>query len=952
MAHGSSQTPQNSLASRMRDEWDRRVGHDYRYWMSDGVATDEEMWAVGRRDFEHIVKGLGGFSGRDKLALEIGCGVGRLLRAASTQFQKVIGIDISHVALEEAKRLLSDVANVELQTGNGSDLQPIADESVDFVYSFAALGSMPVQVFAGYLLECNRVLKGGGIARLQIYLGHVQPTFQEDTIALRSYERDRFSVAATLAGFSIDDMGELVLPFQVSDHEAGLVAHLVTLRKIGVPSADSPTITDRLVPSGEPEAGGTWVGSETEYLMALSRAKQHMDAGRISAARQALEYAVRCYAIVDEDVKKMLEELRSRGPKPAPKPIAPQPTFSTPAAAPAAPHAGHYLSENLAVLRVRFPQVADAVSTTVPDGSAELKFSVQGLPIVVYRGTPLIHMEKPDRAAERWAEQTLNTSRVKEAPELLVSSIVSGYQLDALRKLTDKKIHLFEPNLQILRAVLSAKDWRPLIDRVATFSVTTSQVQSALRAKIEQGAIELVVPPQSALLAGQVVDELRRALVAARGIQQLHPRIAVVGPMYGGSLPIARYTARALAGLKQRATGYDLSPFFTGFKELGGFLRTKSKKEALESQYVELLSQTILEGVTERPIDILICLAQAPMTPTVLQEMRKRGVITVMWFVEDCGRFPTWQYLAPYFDYMFLIQKDEWCRKVEAAGAGRAIYLPVGCDPDIHAPIQLTHEERLRYGSDISFLGAGYNNRRHMFAHLANRDFKIWGTEWPDCMPFSRLVQERGRRLEPEEYVKIFNATKINLNLHSSTERDGVEPFGDFVNPRTFELAACGAFQLVDERSLLGEQFAIGKEAAVFHDGREMQDKIDYYLEHPEERAQITQAARNRVFSEHTYQHRLKSMLEYIYADRYEQLKANEQTGSWGVVLREAQEFPELEARLRQVYERGEDCTFDAVLSDIQNGKGALSEMEQRLLFLHHIRSQITTIKELRNEKE
>lgn len=31
-------------------------------------------------------------------------------------------------------------------------------------------------------------------------------------------------------------------------------------------------------------------------------------------------------------------------------------------------------------------------------------------------------------------------------------------------------------------------------------------------------------------------------------------------------------------------------------------------------------------------------------------------------------------------------------------------------------------------------------------------------------------------------------------------ERDGVEPYGDFVNPRTFESAACGAFQLVDSR--------------------------------------------------------------------------------------------------------------------------------------------------------
>src|SRR5690606_572787 len=109
-------------------------------------------------------------------------------------------------------------------------------------------------------------------------------------------------------------------------------------------------------------------------------------------------------------------------------------------------------------------------------------------------------------------------------------------------------------------------------------------------------------------------------------------------------------------------------------------------------------------------------------------------------------------------------------------GAGRAIYLPVGCDPRRHAPVGLTEEERREFGSAVSFVGAGYNNRRHVFSTMANRDFKIWGTEWPACLPFTKLVQREGARVSVEDYIKVFNASTININLHSSQERDGVEP--------------------------------------------------------------------------------------------------------------------------------------------------------------------------------
>ena len=127
-------------------------------------------------------------------------------------------------------------------------------------------------------------------------------------------------------------------------------------------------------------------------------------------------------------------------------------------------------------------------------------------------------------------------------------------------------------------------------------------------------------------------------------------------------------------------------------------------------------------------------------------------------------------------------------------------------------------------------MGAGYYNRVQSFPRLLSHDFKIWGTEWALESDIGSRVQNKNKRLDPVDIVKIYNAGKVNLNLHSSTFHNGVNPVGDFVNPRTFEIAACGGFQLVDERSELAELIEPGTEVATFNSIDDLCNKVDYYL--------------------------------------------------------------------------------------------------------------------------
>jgi spore maturation protein CgeB len=110
--------------------------------------------------------------------------------------------------------------------------------------------------------------------------------------------------------------------------------------------------------------------------------------------------------------------------------------------------------------------------------------------------------------------------------------------------------------------------------------------------------------------------------------------------------------------------------------------------------------------------------------------------------------------------------------------------------------------------------------------------------------------------------MKVFNATAINLNLHSTTGA-GLDPQADFVNPRTFELAACGAFQLVDHRSLL-QDFFTAEEMVSFRAFHEVPGLVTQWLGDSAARQAMSAAARARVLKAHTYTHRMKDLLSHI----------------------------------------------------------------------------------------
>jgi SAM-dependent methyltransferase len=160
----------DALCQRMREDWNERARSDAKYYVAYGRRNqdDEEFFASG----SEITRGIKGQflrlpprpAPRCRRALEIGCGLGRLMRPLSAHVGEIHGIDISDEMVRGARERLRGIPNAHVHHSEGGDLAGFAAESFDLVYSYAVFQHIPSrEVIFHYLREACRVLAPGGV---------------------------------------------------------------------------------------------------------------------------------------------------------------------------------------------------------------------------------------------------------------------------------------------------------------------------------------------------------------------------------------------------------------------------------------------------------------------------------------------------------------------------------------------------------------------------------------------------------------------------------------------------------------------------------------------------------------------------------------------------------------------------------------------------------------------
>ena len=162
----------------------------------------------------------------------------------------------------------------------------------------------------------------------------------------------------------------------------------------------------------------------------------------------------------------------------------------------------------------------------------------------------------------------------------------------------------------------------------------------------------------------------------------------------------------------------------------------------------------------------------------------------------------------------------------------------------------------------VVFVG-GYSrnhaNGNRLLEHIASRvtvDFWGYGAE---SLPASSFVRRscRGEVWGLQMYG-VLAESRIGLNRH-------IDAAGRFANNmRLFEATGVGTLLLTDQKDNLHELFEVGKEVITYRTPQECAEQITYYLDHEDERRAVARAGQERTLRDHTYQQRMKELVDIV----------------------------------------------------------------------------------------
>jgi spore maturation protein CgeB len=186
------------------------------------------------------------------------------------------------------------------------------------------------------------------------------------------------------------------------------------------------------------------------------------------------------------------------------------------------------------------------------------------------------------------------------------------------------------------------------------------------------------------------------------------------------------------------------------------------------------------------------------------------------------------------------------------------VYLPTACsDTALWRPCPPDP----RFETEVCFLG-NYSKEGRPAAHVARYlvpatkfRFAIWGSGWEAAQPPILRSFHRGR-LSVRFGPVVHCSSQIVLSHHSLLHQQD-----EMVSGRVFDALACEAFVISDSMPALEEFRAY----LVFTDGGEdLEEKIRYYLAHPEERHARVRGSRAWILAHHTWEQRARIVAQTL----------------------------------------------------------------------------------------
>lgn len=288
---------------------------------------------------------------------------------------------------------------------------------------------------------------------------------------------------------------------------------------------------------------------------------------------------------------------------------------------------------------------------------------------------------------------------------------------------------------------------------------------------------------------------------------------------------------------------YNLLPALKGIGELHYLPVPVNSNNYVED--IESFSNNIYEYVKKINPDLVYSYVRNRwVSADPFMKIKKLGIPIINLSMDDTHKFNLVSNIAHSFTLNQTSAKSSLIKY--ARNNARAIYLPEGANPKIHAFKQLSSSSK---DIDVCFIGRRYGNRSAIIKKIKKEGINVVvrGKGWADGSASF------------EEMLDIYNRSKIVIGFSRTSSSHTYS-----IKGRDFEVPMCGAFYLCEKNPELCDWFRPGSEIVFWDSVRDLLPKIRFYLKFEKRRQTIACMGHYRAATENTWMDRFETLFWYL----------------------------------------------------------------------------------------
>jgi len=357
-----------------------------------------------------------------------------------------------------------------------------------------------------------------------------------------------------------------------------------------------------------------------------------------------------------------------------------------------------------------------------------------------------------------------------------------------------------------------------------------------------------------------------------------------------------------------RRLGCSVEEFFYG-THMGKAWSREGQKQ--NRQINQSLWETAFRLKRENSLDLIFAVIYDDVLEVeTVQKLRLLDVPLINYHVDLVGQWYRILRTGKYFDYVACAQRDQW-EGLTQAGI-RPYYLPMAANPP--KALSAANTDPIAFDG-VLYLGSPWTYRRKVLAEIAHHSvpLRIYGNNWlrtttdpSQAQPWqknlhdlryyllprlrlegtSQLKETLLKRLQPppplpmlstdipksciqgsyerDRFVSLVQGAAVNLGFTHFKGAPGTPSEMRQLRLRDFEIPMAGGFYLSQDCPQLHELFQVGQTAIAWNKICDLIEKINFYLNNPQERRIIAQASQDYCLKHHTWETRFRELLRNL----------------------------------------------------------------------------------------